>query len=108
MSVSSLAKHVGKSEDSILDVIHWYLDHPPKLNPKPNSNCHLIIDGTWFKRENCLVTYWDRDSERIQWWRYTVGERDFEIIEDLVKLKEAGVIPSSLTSDVPPIFKDNL
>jgi hypothetical protein len=105
MSVSSLARHTKKSEDSIFDVIHWYLDHPPKPNPKPNPNCHIIIDGTWFKRDNCLVTYWDPGSERVQWWRYTVGERDFEIIEDLTKLKKAGVILASLTSDGSPAIK---
>ena len=105
MSVSSIAKHTKKSKDSIIHVIHWYLDHPPKPNPKPNSNCHLIIDGTWFKRENCLVAYWDPDLERIQWWRYTIGERDFEIIEDLMKLKKAGVILASVTSDGSPAIK---
>jgi len=51
----------------------------------------LIIDGAWFKKkENCLVVYGDPDLEYVSWWRYSTGERVFEIVEDLRKLKEAG------------------
>jgi len=49
-----------------------------------------------------LVVYWDPDLIRVQWWRYSTGERVFEIVEDLRKLKEAGIVCSSITSDGGP------
>lgn len=40
--------------------------------------------------------------ERIQWWRYSTGEKLLEIAEDLNLLEEAGVVCSSATSDGAP------
>lgn len=89
-----------RGRNTILRTIYWYLDHPPEPNPQPNSDCHMIIDGTWFKKkENCVLVYWDPVLKRVQWWRYTTGERVFEIAENLRKLKEAGVVCSSATGD---------
>jgi len=103
VSVSPISSFSGRSTRTISRALHQYLEHPPKPEPKPNSDCHLIIDGTWFKKkENCLVVYWDPDLEYVQWWRYSTGEKVFEIAEDLRKLKEAGVVCSSITSDGGP------
>lgn len=49
-----------------------------------------------------MVVYWDPDLKYVQWWRYSTGEKVFEIAEDLRKLKEAGVVCSSVTSDGGP------
>ena len=60
----------------------------------------MVIDGTWFKKkENCALVYWDPVLKRVQWWRYTTGERTFEVAEDLRKLKKAGFVCSSATGD---------
>lgn len=100
MSVEAIAKTHRKNRNTITETVHWYLDHPPKPKPVPNSNCHLILDGTWFKRkENCALVYWDFDLKHVQWWRYSTGERSFEISKDLRELKKAGVILKSVTSD---------
>ena len=99
-SVSAIAKTSKRNRNTVLKTIYWHLDHPPKPKPiPPNPNCHLIIDGTWFKRENCLVVYWDTGLKRIQWWRYTTGEIAFEILADLKSIKEAGFVLASITSD---------
>ena len=67
--------------------------------PKANPNCNLIIDATWFGRYHCLIVYWDPDLKRVQWWRFSSKEYNFEIIQDLITLKQAGVKCSSVTSD---------
>lgn len=93
----------GCRRDTLLRTVHWYLDQPPRPDPQPNSNCHLIIDGTWFKRkENCAIIYWDADLNHVQHWRYSTGEKVFEIAQDLKNLKRAGVVCSSITSDGAP------
>lgn len=99
-NVSSIAERSrGCGRDTLFKTIHWYLDHSPKPDPIPNPNCPMIIDGTWFGRDNCLIIYWDADLKHIQWWRYSGGERVWEVWEDLKRLKEAGVILKSATSD---------
>lgn len=103
-TVSSIASSSRQSPKTIKRAIRWYLDHAPAPNPMPipNPRCHLIIDGTWFGRDSCLLVYWDHDKEHAQRWRYGSGERALEVWEDLRRLKEEGVIPASATSDGSP------
>jgi len=99
MNISFISLFSRKSKKTIRQSIHWFLNNPPNPKPRPNSNCHLAIDATWFGRKNCLLVYWDTDLKYVQWWRYATSESSFEIIQDLLKLKEAGIVCSSITSD---------
>ena len=94
-TTSAIAKSSRRSPETIRRSLHWFLDHPPK----PNKQCHLIIDATWFRKDHCLLVYWDHDLQRVQWWRYATGEYGFEIAEDLRQLRTEGVSCSSITSD---------
>ena len=64
-----------------------------------NFDCHLVLDATWFGRQHCFLIYWDADLKHTQWWRYATSENSDEIIQDLINLKKANVICSSITSD---------
>lgn len=59
----------------------------------------MVIDGTWFKRIRCFIVYWDTDLKYSQWWRYSTSELSHEIVDDLLKIREAGVECVSVTSD---------
>lgn len=98
-TVAAIARSSRRSQKTIKRSIHWFLDHPPISNPTPNSQCHLIIDATWFRRNHCLLVYWDHDQQRVQWWRYTTSEHGLEIAQDLRWLWDNGVICASITSD---------
>jgi hypothetical protein len=98
-NVSTLGLFSRKSDKTINRAIRGFLNHPPDPKPKPNPNCHLVIDATWFGRRNCLLIYWDTDEQYAQWWRYSTAELGFEITQDLLSLKEAGVTCVSVTSD---------
>ncbi len=98
-NATQIAKSVKVSNRTILRTIYWYLDHPPKPNPTSNDNCYLVIDATWFKRESCIIVYWDSGLKKIQWWHYTEGERLLVVLGDLNKLEEKGVVLTSATSD---------
>jgi len=97
--VKYITKINKRNKNTIIKTIYWFLDHPPEPKPTANPNCHAILDGTWFRKENCLIVYWDKDLERVQWWNYTSGERTFEILKDLRSLKKKRVILVSATSD---------
>jgi hypothetical protein len=79
--------------------INQFLANPPELEIKPNQNAHLLIDGTYFKRTNCLVIYFDNDLKHFQLMRYTTREIKDEIIKDLRALKRSGVDVASATAD---------
>ncbi len=57
------------------------------------------MDGTYFKRNNCLVLYFDHDFKYHQLWRYSTAERRYEIEQDLRALKRAGINIISATTD---------
>ena len=79
--------------------INDFLDNPPAINIKPNQNAHLLIDGTYFKRINCLVLYFDNDLKYFQLLRYSTREIKDEIIKDLRQLRRNGVNVISATAD---------
>lgn len=80
-----------------------FLDIPPKPKPIPNPSCHMVIDATWFGRAHFLIVYWDTHYKYAQYWRYTtVKEGAEEITQDLLTLRQQGVILASVTSDGSP------
>ena len=75
------------------------LTKPPKVETLPNQNAHLLIDGTYFKRTNCLILYFDNDLKYFQLLRYSTREIKDEIIKDLRSLKRSSVNIVSATAD---------
>lgn len=79
--------------------INQFLANPPEIKIKPNQNAHLLIDGTYFKRTNCLILYFDNDLKHFQLMHYTTRETKDELIKDLRVLKRSGVNVISATAD---------
>lgn len=98
-TVLAIAEMSRRSQETIRRSLWRFLDCRPSPRPIPNPSCHLIIDATWFKRNYCLLVYWDHDRQRVQWWRYTDSEHGLEIAQDLRWLWDKGVICTSITSD---------
>lgn len=71
----------------------------PPIEIKPNPNAHILIDGTFFKRTNCLIVYFDYDLKYFQFYRYSTREIESEIEQDLRRLKRVGVNIVSVTAD---------
>ncbi len=71
MPIAQLVKTTHQSKNTLLRLIYQYLDQPPQLLPRVNPDAFLVIDATWFGRENCLLVYWDTAFKKVQWWRYT-------------------------------------
>lgn len=79
--------------------IEELLAKPPDIPIKPNKEAHLLVDGTYFKRENCLTVYFDADLKYFQLSHYAKRENRDDMEKDLRKLKHAGVIVKSVTAD---------
>lgn len=79
--------------------INQFLSSPPEIEIKTNKNAHLLIDGTYFKRANCLILYFDNDLKYFQLMRYSTREIKDELIKDLRTLKRSGINVTSATAD---------
>ena len=77
---------------------------------------HLLIDGTYFTNDICLVVYRNNDIKCTQLYRISHSEAYQEIIEDLNNLKCLGIRVSSITCDghrallkaVKKVFKNDI
>lgn len=99
LTIEQLSNQNGKSLSTCKRAINQLLNQPPGIEIRPNQNAHLLIDGTYFKRTNCLVLYLDNDLKYFQLMRYTTREIKDEIIKDLRALKRSGVNVVSATAD---------
>ena len=99
MSTRHIAAKLGLGKATIDREISCLLDSPPSIKVKPDQNAHLLIDGTYFKRTNCLILYFDHSLKYFQLLRYSSREIKDEIIKDLRLLKRSGVNVLSATAD---------
>lgn len=88
-----------KSDKTIKKTVREFLKSAPAPLIIPNANCHLLIDGTWFGNEYCLLVYWDSGLKRVQFWHLVESENTSDIVKDLIFLKNHGVICQNITSD---------
>jgi hypothetical protein len=98
-TLEDISDESGYSISTVQRIFGHYLDHPPVHQIIPNQNCILLLDGTYFEKENCLIIYYDVVSRNILYWRYTTSELAEEIEWDLRFLRTNGVNVMAATSD---------
>lgn len=59
----------------------------------------MIIDGTYFKNNFCVLNYFDNDLKHLQFYRLVERENFFRYAIDLKLLKQSGLNIISITSD---------
>jgi len=94
-----LSKDSGQSISTLKRSFKWYLTHPPKFLIRQRERVHLLIDGTFFSNDLCLVIYRDNDIGYTQLYRFSDAERYGQICEDLQNLTTLGVHVGSITCD---------
>ena len=65
-TLNELARETGKSARTLQRIFKNFMDYPPLPRPEPNSNCHLTIDGTYFKNNFCVLVYYDSRIKKRQ------------------------------------------
>ena len=75
------------------------LSAPPEFSFRQCTKAHIVIDGTYFSNDLCLVLYQDNDIKYTQLYRFSTGEYYSEIKEDLENLDRLGVQIESITCD---------
>ena len=94
-----LCKEIGCSKRTLQRRFTLYLSSAPTFQIKRNKNCYLIIDGTYFTGDFCLVLYYDSQIKYSQLYRFSDKESYVQIKEDLDNLQQLGITLKSITCD---------
>lgn len=87
------------SERTLKRYFYQYLKKPPDFTIRPNEKLNLLIDGTYFSRDLCLILYRDNTIKYTQLYRFSSGEWYEELKEDLQNLLSLGLNIESITCD---------
>lgn len=94
-----LSREKQQTQRTIQRLFNVYLNKAPSFDIKSKEKAHLLIDGTYFHNNLCLVLYYDSDIKYVQLHRLTDRERYEEVKEDLFNLEHLGVQIESVTCD---------
>lgn len=98
-TISDIASASGYSERQLRRWFDEYLDQAPTWTIQHRKSVHMLIDGTWFSKDHCLIVYRDADSKSTLYYRFAVKEDEYEIIKDLTMFKSLRIRISSFTTD---------
>jgi hypothetical protein len=98
-TIEQLSRESRYSIRTLKTLFHQYLSKPPVLGFYPNEYLYLLVDGTYFSKDICLIVYRDSQIKFTQLYRISDGEHYVEIKEDLENLLQIGVQIKSITCD---------
>lgn len=99
-SVRQLGAISGHGKKKIKAIIHyWMKQNIPKLYMDLSSCHYLIFDGTYFKRENCLVLLINHLTNEIITGSYLKRENYHSTFEIFLNLRKQGLHPKAITID---------
>ncbi len=89
----------GYSKSTLQRYFKSMLNKAPVLTYDSSDYVYLVIDGTYFSNDVCLVVYRNYHLKATQLYRITNGEHFEEIAEDLRNLLLLGVNIKGITCD---------
>jgi hypothetical protein len=98
-TLDRLSAHTGYSKSKIQRLFRHYLNAPPVFSIPQKESVHIIIDGTYFSSDICLVVYRNSEIKCTQLYRLSDNERYEEIKEDLENLLALQIHVQSVTCD---------
>jgi hypothetical protein len=98
-TISQISHKSGYSQRTLRRFFYHYLRQAPVISVKPSEKVNLLIDGTYFSNDLCLIIYRDNNVKYTQLYRLSDGEWYEELKEDLQNLKALGLQIQSITCD---------
>ena len=89
-SLASLSEESGYSERQLRRWFSEYLENVPEWRVPRHKGLHLLIDGTWLPDGRCIIVYRDYDRKSILYYHLGEDENEYEILSDLIMLREMG------------------
>jgi len=99
LTLRYLSKECGCSKRTLQRRFKGYLNQAPTFQIKRNKECYLVIDGTYFKGDWCMVLYYDSQIRYTQMYRFTDKERYIQIKEDLENIQLLGIEIKAIVCD---------
>lgn len=96
---TTLSRDTGYSKRKLQHIFYQYLGKPPVFRIQNKQSLNLLIDGTYFNGDACLVLYYDSVLKYGLFHRWTNQEYFTEIREDLRNLKQLDIHLQSVTCD---------
>ncbi len=98
-TISQISIQSGYSVRTLKRYFYAYLKAAPTFSIRPGDKLNLLIDGTYFTRDLCLILYRDNTIKYTQLYRLSDGEWYEELKEDLENLLSMGLHIESITCD---------
>lgn len=98
-TIDYISKESGYSIRTLKTYFDNYLSKAPILPIYPSEKLNLLIDGTYFSNDICLIVYRDNTIKFTQLYRLSSGEYFDEIKEDIDNLLKLNITIESITCD---------
>ena len=76
-----------------------YLDTWPSWTINTSTPIYLLIDGTYYSDDHCLIIYRAENLRRTIFYRFATHEDDDEIASDLLNIRDLGYEVIGITTD---------
>lgn len=99
MTVEDIAATSGYSSRQLHRWFDEYLDEYPTWIIKTTVPIYLLIDGTYYSNDHCLIVYRAANLKRTIFYRFCKTEDDDEIASDLINIRSMGYDIVGITTD---------
>ena len=99
MTIDEIADRSGYSTRQLHRWFDEYLDTSPSWTMNTSKPIYLLIDGTYYSDDHCLIVYRAENLKRTIFYRFTTHEDDDEIASDLINIRDLGYDVIGITTD---------
>ena len=90
MTIEEIASTSGYSSRQLHRWFDDYLDTWPSWTINTSTPIYLLIDGTYYSDDHCLIIYRAENLRRTIFYRFATHEDDDEIASDLLNIRDLG------------------
>lgn len=98
-TIEDIAQESGYSTRQLHRWFDEYLDTSPTWIISTSCPIYLLIDGTYYSDDHCLIVYRAENLKRTIFYRFTRLEDDDEIASDLLNIRNMGYDIIGITTD---------
>lgn len=98
-TVEDIASECGYSARHVHRWFDEYLDSSPSWTMNSFRPIYLLIDGTYYSDDHCLILYRAENLKRTIFYRFTTHEDQNEIATDLLNIRDLGYDVIGITTD---------
>ena len=99
MTIEEISKASGYSSRQLHRWFDEYLDEYPTWTIRTRTPVYLLVDGTYYSDNHCLIVYRAENIRRTLFYRFSRSEDDDEIASDLMNIRAMGYEVLGITTD---------